>query len=106
MSPWVRKVFIQIMPKILLMERPKYIPRYSAEPENKLSVLEESCGSTTNTHHSTVSRRHSNKPNGHAGGLDLCKFEEHSGREKREVLLIYVAFVPQHGFSRLRRFEG
>ena len=27
MSPWVKKVFIQIMPKLLFMQRPHYMPR-------------------------------------------------------------------------------
>ncbi len=29
MSPWVKKVFIHMMPKILFMQRPHYMPRYS-----------------------------------------------------------------------------
>jgi len=31
MSPWVRKVFINVMPKILMIERPNYHARYSSE---------------------------------------------------------------------------
>ena len=38
MSPWVRKVFIQVMPRILFMKRPHYMPRYSTEPPDKLGT--------------------------------------------------------------------
>ena len=31
MSPWVRKVFIVGLPKLLFMDRPNYAPRYSAD---------------------------------------------------------------------------
>merc|ERR1712062_264119 len=31
MSPWVRKVFINVMPKILMIERPNYHARYSSK---------------------------------------------------------------------------
>jgi len=27
MAPWVKRIFIDIMPKILLMQRPHYVPR-------------------------------------------------------------------------------
>jgi len=32
MSPWVRKVFIHIMPKLLMIERPDYHAIYSSQP--------------------------------------------------------------------------
>jgi hypothetical protein len=30
MSPWVKKVFIDIMPVILCMQRPNYVPRFKS----------------------------------------------------------------------------
>ena len=39
MAPWVRKIFIVVMPRILFMQRPHYIPRYSAEPPEKTMSL-------------------------------------------------------------------
>ena len=45
MSPWVRKLFIQIMPKILMMRRPHYMPRYTSDlPEaDKDSLIDNTC---------------------------------------------------------------
>jgi len=34
MSPWVRKVFIHIMPKLLMIERPDYHAIYSSQPQS------------------------------------------------------------------------
>ncbi len=28
MSPWAKKVFIEVMPKLLFMQRPHYMPRF------------------------------------------------------------------------------
>lgn len=33
MSPWVKKVFLEFMPRILCMKRPEYHPRYAFEGE-------------------------------------------------------------------------
>ena len=30
MSPWVRTLFINVMPKLLFMQRPNYAPRYTS----------------------------------------------------------------------------
>ena len=50
MSPWARKIFIHVMPRILLMQRPNYMPRYSSEPPGppteKISLIDNGCGST------------------------------------------------------------
>jgi nicotinic acetylcholine receptor len=35
MSPWVKNTFLTVLPKLLLMRRPHYTPRYSAELEEK-----------------------------------------------------------------------
>jgi len=66
MSPWVRKLFIQMMPKLLFMERPNYMPRYTSEfhsqqppPHEKLSMIDNSCTAQTTME--------SHKMNGHAG---------------------------------------
>jgi hypothetical protein len=50
MSPWARKIFIHVMPRLLLMQRPHYIPRYSndpptAPPGEKISLIDNTCGS-------------------------------------------------------------
>lgn len=33
MSPWVKKVFLEFMPRVLCMKRPEYHPRYAFESD-------------------------------------------------------------------------
>ena len=48
MSPWARKIFIHVMPRLLMMQRPNYIPRYSSDPppapNEKISLIDNTCG--------------------------------------------------------------
>ncbi len=44
MSPWVRRLFIDLMPRMLLMQRPNYMPRYTAGPPEKAPITDSSCG--------------------------------------------------------------
>ncbi len=75
MSPWVRKLFINIMPRLLFMQRPHYAPRYTAGlPEaidgtGKMTLTSTGTASTCNTAH-----RH--KPNGHVGATLEAKWDE------------------------------
>ena len=44
MSPWVRKLFINVMPKLLFMQRPEYKLRYTSDQtEDKTSLKENIC---------------------------------------------------------------
>ena len=41
MSPWVRNTFLVVLPKLLLMRRPHYSPRYSQRcpADSRLTLL-------------------------------------------------------------------
>jgi len=58
MSPWVKKLFINVMPKLLFMQRPIYCPRYSSD------LTAEKSSSKDNTCETNIS---SQKMNGHVG---------------------------------------
>merc|ERR1711936_725206 len=58
MSPWVRNTFLTTLPKLLLMRRPIYCPRYSSD------LTAEKSSSKDNTCETNIS---SQKMNGHVG---------------------------------------
>jgi len=61
MSPWVRTLFINVMPKLLFMQRPNYAPRYTS------SLNQEDNHSVRNENTYETSNMSSQKMNGHAG---------------------------------------
>ncbi|XP_040565885.1 acetylcholine receptor subunit beta-like 2 [Lepeophtheirus salmonis] len=101
MSPWMRKIFIHIMPRMLLMTRPHYIPRYSAEPPLK---------SRSNDDLMYNQDQDSKKLNGHCGPTtneDQCKKngkdEQDSTKPNKKKSISNVAcalrgveFIAQH----------
>merc|ERR1719189_2235951 len=57
MSPWVRTLFINYMPKLLFMQRPIYAPKYSSDfSDDKPGIKENACDP----------KMSSQKMNGHA----------------------------------------
>jgi len=61
MSPWVRTLFINVMPKLLFMQRPNYAPRYTS------NLNQEDIHSVRNENASETNNMNSQKMNGHVG---------------------------------------